>query len=176
LCSNKRYYVVLVPDHPAIFAARIDDGDEDFLDEDWQRESGINAVKYPLRADRWWSVPGKLEEDADGRCMGIRCNIYARALKRMYQMHKLRGGGNNNIGWGALRWQDLIGASEVRFGKHREIRYLPKKIANFLHEYRADEFPSLNLPNLPSDRSRIDVHATLTPMHIAALLRRLQVY
>ena len=111
--------------------------------------------------------------------MGIRCNIYARALKRMYQMHNLRGGGNNNIGWGALRWQDLmilIGASEVRFGKHREIRYLPKKIANFLHEYRADDFPSLDLPKLPSDSSKINVHALLTQIHIAALLRRLQVY
>lgn len=133
-------------------------------------------MTYPLRADRWWSVPGRLEEGGDSRCLGIRCNIYARARRRMDQTQELKGGGKNNIGWGALRWQDLIGATEVRFGKHREIRYLPKKIANFLHEFHGDKLSSLNLPKLPSDRSRIDVHAMLSPMHIAALLRQLQVY
>ena len=40
--------------------------------------------------------------------------------------HHLRGGGNNNIGWGALLWQEMVGTDEVRFGKHRELRYLPK--------------------------------------------------
>ena len=39
----------------------------------------------------------------------------------------------------------------------------------------ADNFPSLNLPPLPSDRSRLDVHTLLSPMHIAHLLRRLKV-
>ena len=158
-----------------MYAARIDDDDPGYSDYDWHRDSAEHAVTYPLRADRWWSVPGMLEEDGC-RCMGIRCNIWARARKRMDITYKLRGGGNDNIGWGALRWQDLIGASQVRFGKHREIRYLPKKIANFLHEFRGDDFTSLDLPKLPSDRSRIDVHAMLTPLQIAALLRRLQVF
>jgi len=157
-------------------AARIDDDDPEFTDDDWQHESAAHAVTYPLRADRWWSVSGELDEDGNGRCMGIRCNIYARARKRMDLIHTLRGGGKTNIGWGALRWQDLIGASEVRFGKHPEISYLPKKIANFLHEFCGDDLKSLGLPNLPSDRSRVDVHAMLSPMQIAALLRRLQVY
>jgi hypothetical protein len=69
----------------------------------------------------------------------------------------------------------MVGTDEVRFGKHRELRYLPKKIANFLHEFRGKDFPSLQLPPLPSDRSRLDVHAMLRPDDIARLLRRLQV-
>ena len=69
----------------------------------------------------------------------------------------------------------MIGTDEMRFGIHREIRYLPKKIANFLHEFYADDFPSLGLPPLPSDRSHIDVHAMLSPLDIGRLLRRLQV-
>ena len=69
----------------------------------------------------------------------------------------------------------MIGTDEVWFGKHRELRYLPKKIANFLHEFHADDFGSLVLPPLPSDRSRLDVHAMLRPIHISRLLQRLKV-
>ena len=69
----------------------------------------------------------------------------------------------------------MVGTDEVRFGKLRVIRYLPKKIANFFHEFRADDFHSLGLPALPSDRSHMDVHAMLRPIDIARLLRRLQV-
>jgi len=74
-------------------------------------------------------------------------------------------------------WQDMVGTGEVRFGTLEILRYLPKKIANFLHEFYACSgwFQSLNLPALPTDRSRIDVHAMLKPIHIASLLRRLQV-
>ena len=67
---------------------------------------------------------------------------------------------------GGIKWQEMVSTDEVLFGKLRELRYLLKKIANFLHEFHADNFPSLNLPPLPSDRS---------PMHIAHLLRRLKV-
>jgi len=69
----------------------------------------------------------------------------------------------------------MIGTDEVWFGKHRQLRYLPKKIANFLHEFRSTDFPSLSRPPLPSDRSRLDVHSMLRPVDIARLLRRLQV-
>ena len=49
----------------------------------------------------------------------------------------------------ALRWQEMVSTDEVRFGKLRELRYLLKKIANFLHEFYAGNFPSLNMPQLP---------------------------
>jgi len=69
----------------------------------------------------------------------------------------------------------MIGTDEVLFGKHSKLWYLPKKIANFLHEFHADDFGSLGLPPLPSDRSRLDVHAMLRPIHISRLLQRLKV-
>ena len=69
----------------------------------------------------------------------------------------------------------MVGTAEVRFCKLLELRYLPKKIANFLHEFRAGYFPSLNLFTLPSDRGRLNVLPMLTPMHIVQLLRRLKV-
>jgi hypothetical protein len=148
-----------------------------YEDDDWQQETrddkGIGQTS--MRADRWWADLGQGDDPDKGRCLGIRCNIWARAMRRREIIHNLRGGWTNNIGWGALRWQEMVGTDEVRFGKHRELRYLPKKIANFLHEFRGKDFPSLQLPPLPSDRSRLDVHAMLRPDDIARLLRRLQV-
>ena len=132
--------------------------------------------EVPLRADRWWTDMGTEAGEQDkGRCLGIRCNIWARAQRRREITHQLRGGGQDNRGWGALRWQEMVGTDTVRFGTHCVIRYLPKKIANFLHEFFAHYFPSLGLPPLPSDRSRLDVHAMLRPDEIARLLQRLQV-
>jgi hypothetical protein len=130
----------------------------------------------PLRADRWWTDMGTEAGEQDkGRCLGIRCNIWARAQRRREITHQLRGGGENNRGWGALRWQEMVGTDTVKFGTHRQLRYLPKKIANFLHEFFGHYFPSLGLPQLPSDRSRLDVHAMLRPVDIALLLQRLKV-
>ena len=68
----------------------------------------------------------------------------------------------------ALRQQDLAGAGETRFGKCSVLAYLPKKIANFLYEFRAADFPSLILPILPSDCSRLNIHAMLRLLFIAA--------
>ena len=159
------------------FAARIDDGDEGFEEDDWQHETrdADGVSQSPLRADRWWVDLGQGGDPDKGRCLGIRCNIWARAQRRREITHHLRGGGDHNIGWGALRWQEMVGTDEVKFGKHRELRYLPKKIANFLHKFRGDDFPSLQLPLLPSDRSQLDVHSMLRPVDIGRLLRRLTV-
>ena len=85
----------------------------------------------------------------------------------------LQGRGRHNVGWGVLKWQDLAGAEETRFGKSRVLAYLLKKIANFLHEFRAADFPSLILPILRSDSSRLNVHAMLSLLFIAGLLLRL---
>jgi len=158
-------------------AARIDDCDEGFEEDDWQQETrdADGVSQSSLRADRWWVDLGQGGDPDKGRCLGIRCNIWARAQRRREITHHLRGGGDHNIGWGALRWQEMVGTDEVKFGKHRELRYLPKKIANFLHEFRGDDIFSLGLPLLPSDRSQLDVHSMLRPVDIGRLLRRLTV-
>jgi hypothetical protein len=160
-------------------AARINDEDQQFLDDHWTYESGKpnQRVTYPLDADRFWKQPGALEEDASGRCVasGVRANIWARARRRADITHLLRGGGRFSMGWGALRWQETLSTDVVRFGRHGQLRYLAKKVANFLHEFHSELFPTINLPPLPLDRSTVDVHAMLTPLEIANLLRRLQV-
>ena len=63
----------------------------------------------------------------------------------------------------------------MRFGTHRQLPFLAKKIANFLHEYCDYLFPSLDLPPLPVQPSNVDIHAMLKPIHIAKLLRQIQV-
>ena len=149
------------------------------MDDHWTYESGkpSQRVTYPLDADRFWKQPGALEEDASGRCVasGVRANIWARARRRADITHLLRGGGRFSMGWGALRWQATCNTDRVRFGRHGQIRYLAKKVANFLQEFHSELFPSNYLLLLPLDRGKVDVHAMLTPLEIAKLLRRLQV-
>ncbi len=60
--------------------------------------------------------------------------------------HNLRSGGRNHVGWGALKWQETINTDAVRFGRHMQLRYLAKKVANFLHEYHGHHFPRLDFP------------------------------
>ena len=68
----------------------------------WCQAGGIT---YPLRADRWWSTHGVLDqEDESERCLGIRCNIWVRARHRRDIIHTLSGGGALKLGWGALHW------------------------------------------------------------------------
>ena len=160
-------------------AARIDDDDQQYQDDHWTYDSGKpnQRVTYPLDADRFWRESNVLEGGASGRCVasGVRANIWARARRRAEITHFLRGGGRFEMGWGALRWQETLNTDEVRFGRHRQIKYLAKKVANFLHQYHSELFPGMDLPLLPSDQSSIDVHAMLTPWHIGSLLRCLNV-
>ena len=44
----------------------------------------------------------------------------------------------------------MVSTDKVRFGKLRELRYLPKNITNFLDGFRADDFSSLGLRSLPT--------------------------
>ena len=56
----------------------------------------------------------------------------------------------------------MVGTDEVWLGKLCKLRYLPKKIANFVHEFHSGDFPNLNLPPLPSNCCSLNVHAMLT--------------
>ena len=160
-------------------AARIDDEDQHFLDDRWTYDSGKpnQRVTYPLDADRFWKQPGALEEDASGKCVasGVRANIWARARRRADITHLLLGGDRFSMGWGAMRWQETCNTDLVRYGRHGQLRYLAKQIANFLHEFHSELFPTINLPPLRLDWSTVDVHAMLTPLEISNLLRRLQI-
>ena len=72
-------------------AARIDDGHGGFEEDDWQqehREAGCVA-QSSLRADRWWTERGLGEVQDKGRCLGIRWNIWARAMLQREITHHL---------------------------------------------------------------------------------------
>ena len=85
-----------------------------------------------------------------GSCLGIRCNIWARAQLRREITRLLRGGGNDKIGGGgAFRWQEMVCTDEVRFGKYSELCYLPKKFANLLYDVAIESLlDSFALPEL----------------------------
>jgi hypothetical protein len=88
-----------------------------------------------LNADRFWVQPDELDGDASGLCVasGVRANIWAHALRRAEITHNIRGGGRIGLGWGVLKWQENINTDVVRFGRHAQLKYLGKKVANFLH-------------------------------------------
>ena len=48
------------------------------------------------------------------------------------------------------------------FGMYAVTRVLPEKIAKFLFEFHSDMFQHFGLPQLPPDRSDLDVHGMLT--------------
>ena len=77
--------------------------------------------------------------------------------------------------YGALWWQEMVGTNEVWVGKHSELRYLTKQIANLLHEFQGGNFSILGLPPLLLGRSQLDVHSMLLLLDIRRLLQRLMV-
>ena len=48
----------------------------------------------------------------------------------------------------------------------KELAVLPDKIARYLYEYHAESYASHDLPVLPDDRSRTDVHGVLKPHQV----------
>ena len=74
----------------------MDKEDEGYEDDDWQHlthQSG-EAMEVPLRADRrWFDISEQAKNPDQGRCLGIRCNIWARARRWREITHHLRGGG-----------------------------------------------------------------------------------
>ena len=47
------------------------------------------------------------------------------------------------------------------------LQVLPDKIGRFLFEYHSELCNSLNLPDLPADRSSVDVHRLLSPREVS---------
>ncbi len=60
---------------------------------------------------------------------------------------------------------DIMSAETLRFDREPAKRIyqsvLPDKFARFLFEYHSHRFESLDLPQLPADRSDFDVHGAL---------------
>ena len=79
----------------SVFTARIEDEDSDF-DDEWMVEERTNrgTVSYPLDPVRYWATSDAVNEDlttTGGRCLGIQCNIWKRAIRRRDLRHMLCG-------------------------------------------------------------------------------------
>ena len=136
-----------------VLAARIEDKDDDHLDDLWTTVTGRPNVEYPLDPLRWWAVPGMLDVDssvtAAGECKGIECNIWERAKRRRDITHRFSGGGKDSTGFAAIQWPMILHGNAPGMGDYRELTVLPEKTAKFLFEYHGHLFQSLNLPHLP---------------------------
>ena len=93
----------------------------------------------------------------------IRCNIWERAKVRRDMTHSLSSRSSHNIGYNTFQWESVLHCDAGYFGKYSVLQVLPDKIGRFLFEYHCELYSSLNLPDLPADRSSMDVHSLLSP-------------
>ena len=77
---------------PLFVSAGIDYGDSDFEEYNWEHATRVlgHVVMY-----HWCTGPAHHNSDIT---------------------HQLHGGDSNQIGWGALRWQEMFATDEVLFG------------------------------------------------------------
>ena len=127
----------------------------------WEDDEG-----HSVHASRWWTEKAPDDsiaaDDVDsGRCLGIRCNIWERAKSRSMLTHCLVGGGKRLQGYAVLDYRLLGQDSYGKLGKYPVLKVLPHKIARFLYEYHFARMRRLDLPELPTDRSEVDVHSIL---------------
>ena len=52
------------------------------------------------------------------------------------------------------------------YGRYHELSVLPDKIARYLFEFYSDSYASLHLPEIPEDRSQVNVHALMNPPQV----------
>jgi hypothetical protein len=71
------------------------------------------------------------------------------------------GGGGQHKGFEALDYHEIHQGNAGKLGNYPILSVLPDKFARFLFEYHAHRFESLDLPELPADRSDFDVHGAL---------------
>ena len=77
---------------------------------------------------------------------------------RRHIVHTLVGGGGQHGGGDALDYRKIYQGNAGKLGDYPILSVLPDKFARFLFEYHSHRFESLDLPELPADRSDYDVH------------------
>ena len=91
-------------------------------------------------------------------------------------LHSLTSGSVNNSGYDALQWESILHRDAGVYGKYSVLQVLPDKIGRFLFEYHSELFNSLSLPDLPSDRSSVDVHRLLDPKQVSNHMAKIYAY
>jgi hypothetical protein len=92
--------------------------------------------------------------------------MWMRAMKRTLITHRLAGGGNHNIGYDAVKWEHILRGDCGEYGQYHELSVLPDKIARYLFEFDSGSYASLHLPEIPDDRSQVDIHALMYPAQV----------
>ena len=75
--------------------------------------------------------------------------------------HRLESGAKRNVGFDSLLWYEILRNEVGSYGKYSFASILPDKIARFLFKFHGKEFRTLDIPDMPVDRSRLDVHRML---------------
>ncbi len=124
--------------------------------------------------NRWFQTDSLLNPDSE-RCVGITANLLNRAGNSDHIVHELRYDKNDPI---VCDWRILYGGGGPEsLGRSEYLEWLPKKTANFLHEFFWQHFlskPQNDFPHLPDDRSRIrNLHEKLPMRVIDELLETL---
>jgi len=148
-----------------LVTARIDDDDPGYGSDAWTQYDARSGQAKPLRADRWHRTPPEEVIDGDD-VSGIRSQMWMRAMKRTLMTHRLSGGGTHNVGYDALRWENMLHGDCGEYGRYHELSVLPDKIARYLFEFDSDSYASLHLPEIPEDRSQVDIHALMNPPQV----------
>lgn len=107
----------------------------------------FGAAGAALLPSRWVELEQKkitIDNDADpsgGRCLGIRCLTWDRCAVPLNMTHNTFGGHSHTMTKASL----LLGAQGYKGGMP-ELKALPVKISEFLHQVHGDKFSSLGLP------------------------------
>ena len=98
----------------------------------------------------------------------FRINAWTRAKERRFLKHRLcsRIKDDQPQGYAAFNWESILHGNAGELGDYKELAVLPDKIARYLYEYHAESYASHDLPALPDDRSRTDVHGILKPHQV----------
>ena len=83
-----------------------------------------------------------------------------------YVAYFISEGGTHNIGYDAVRWENILHGDCGEYGRYHELSVLPDKIARYLFEFNSDSYASLHLPEIPKDRSQDNIHALMNPPHV----------
>ena len=86
-------------------------------------------------------------------------------MKRTLMTHCLSGGGTHNIGYDAVRWENIVHGNCGEYGRYHELSVLPDKIARYLFDFDSDSYASLRLPEIPEDWNQANIHALMNPPH-----------
>ncbi len=90
--------------------------------------------------------------------------VYSREMfpqVRHHIVHTMVGEGGLHEGYATIDYRKIHQGNAGKLGNYPILSVLPDKFARFLFEYHSHRFESLELPQLPADRSDFDVHGAL---------------